>query len=109
LHLPFFILQIACKPLIPAGMPFGIHVHMLRHSCGYRYANQGTVFCALEGVACIKIESSTINPNTTALMTFPRLYGVIIPFSENLQKILKPLISSAAKHSQDASGTLPEA
>jgi integrase len=24
-----------------AGMPFSIHVHMLRHSCGYRYANQG--------------------------------------------------------------------
>ena len=27
----------------------------------------------LEGVACTKIESTTINPNTTALMTFPRL------------------------------------
>jgi type 1 fimbriae regulatory protein FimB/type 1 fimbriae regulatory protein FimE len=26
---------------VKAGMPFSIHVHMLRHSCGYRYANQG--------------------------------------------------------------------
>jgi integrase len=24
-----------------AGMPFAIHPHQLRHSCGYRYANQG--------------------------------------------------------------------
>jgi integrase len=24
-----------------ARMPFGIHPHMLRHSCGYKFANQG--------------------------------------------------------------------
>jgi integrase len=24
-----------------AGMPFGIHPHMLRHSCGYKFANEG--------------------------------------------------------------------
>ena len=26
-----------------AGMPFGIHPHMLRHSCGYKFANEGRV------------------------------------------------------------------
>src|SRR5262245_32956470 len=24
-----------------AGMPFGIHPHMLRHACGYKFANEG--------------------------------------------------------------------
>jgi integrase len=24
-----------------AGLPFGIHPHMLRHSCGYKFANEG--------------------------------------------------------------------
>jgi integrase len=24
-----------------AGMPFGVHPHMLRHSCGFKFANEG--------------------------------------------------------------------
>ena len=31
-----------------ASMPFGIHPHMLRHSCGYKFANQGKDTRALQ-------------------------------------------------------------
>lgn len=33
--------KIVEKAGIVAGLPFPIHPHMLRHSCGYRLANQG--------------------------------------------------------------------
>jgi integrase len=33
--------QMMARLGVKAGMPFGVHPHMLRHACGYKYANEG--------------------------------------------------------------------
>ena len=43
-----------------ADMPFGIHPHMLRHSCGYKFANEGKDTRSLQAYLGLRNIQSTV-------------------------------------------------
>ena len=43
-----------------ADMPFGIHSHMLRHSCGYKFANEGKDTRSLQAYLGLRNIQSTV-------------------------------------------------
>ena len=43
-----------------AGMPFSVHPHMLRHACGFKYANEGKGTRSLQGYMGQRNAQSTV-------------------------------------------------